>query len=154
MTRSFLILVPTVIGKDSITISRVLTSHLFHSSMVWEQIFLSNASLLRSLSAFCEYAVAVDLFGSCLQRQNREFIHQNIHSQNSENSALRRHIFDSQTSELSIFHRSWVLLFWIDHYSERSQLLHLITSPLLYLSSVMDLHSCEEEGRVKFKRRQ
>lgn len=69
MTRSFLILVITVIWEDSITIFRVLTSHLFHSSMVWEQIFLSNGSLLRSLSAFCEYAVAVDLFGSCLQRQ-------------------------------------------------------------------------------------
>lgn len=69
MSRSFLISVTTVIQKDSITIFRVLTSHLFHSSTVWEQIFLSNASLLRSLPAFCECAVAVDLFGSCLQRQ-------------------------------------------------------------------------------------
>lgn len=104
ITRSFLILVITVIWEDSITIFRVLISHLFHSSMVWEQIFLSNGSLLKFLSAFCEYAVAVDLFGLCLQRKNKEFIHQNF--QSSVISALRHCIFGSQATEWNIFHRS------------------------------------------------
>lgn len=107
MIRSFLILVIIVIWKDFIF--RVWISHLFHRSMVWEQIFLSNASLLRSLSAFCECAVAVDLFGSCLQRQNKEFIHQNFYSQDSENSTLRHCIFEKQATELNLFHGSQVL---------------------------------------------
>lgn len=109
MPRGFLILVIIVILEVSITNLRGLTSHLFHSSMVWEQIFSHNCSLLRSLSAFCEHAVAADFFGYCLQRQNKEFIHQNHHSQSFANSTLWHCIFDSQPTELKLFQRSLVL---------------------------------------------
>lgn len=93
--RSFLTLVIIVVSAVSIAILKGVNSHLFHSSMVWEQTLLYNGSLLRSLPAFCECAVAVDLFGSYLKWQNKEFTYQNAQQPTFWNRILWHCIFKS-----------------------------------------------------------